>query len=96
MEKNRGFLEEIAGRYFNEYGEKIRNIAFVFPNRRSAVYFRNNLVQLSPIPLWSPAIFSINDLARDCSGLEIPETYELIFELYNRRDICPKGFSLTM
>lgn len=91
MKKSRGFLEEIAGRYFDDYGERIRNIAFVFPNRRSAVYFRNNLAQLSSIPLWSPAIFSINDLARDCSGLEIPETYELIFELYNvYRDVFPE------
>ncbi len=91
MEKDKGFLENIASRYFNEYGENIKNIAFVFPNKRSAVYFRNNLTSLSPVPLWSPQIFSINDLVRECSGLEIPESYELIFGLYNvYREVFPE------
>jgi len=91
MENDKGFLENIAARYFDEYRENIKDIAFVFPNKRSAVYFRSNLVSLSPFPLWSPAIFSINDLVKDCSGLEIPETYELIFELYNiYRDLFPE------
>jgi len=91
VEKDKGFLENIALKYFNEYGENIKDIAFVFPNRRSAVYFRDNLTSLSPVPLWSPAIFSINDLIRECSGLEIPESYELIFELYNvYREVFPE------
>lgn len=91
MDKDKGFLENIAAKYFNEYGENIKDVAFVFPNKRSAVYFRNNLTSLSSSPLWSPAIFSINDLIRECSGLEIPESYELIFELYNvYREVLPK------
>ncbi|MEN8221821.1 MAG: PD-(D/E)XK nuclease family protein [Acidobacteriota bacterium] len=90
MNTDKGFLEKIAGSYFDKYGKEIRNIAFVFPNRRSSVYFKNNLTMLSPVPLWSPAIFSINDLVRECSGLEIPESYELIFELYYvYRDVFP-------
>jgi len=91
VKKNRGFLENIADEYYNKYGNNIKDITFVFPNRRSAVYFRNNLTSLSSSPLWSPAIFSINDLIRECSGLELPESYELIFELYNvYRDVFPE------
>ena len=89
MKINKGFLDNIADRYFKEYGENIKDISFVFPNRRSAVYFRNSLTLLSSVPLWSPAIFSINDLIRECSGLDIPD--ELIFELYNvYREVFPE------
>ncbi len=91
MKINKGFLDNIADRYFKEFGENIKNISFVFPNRRSAVYFRNSLTLLSSVPLWSPAIFSINDLIGECSGLDIPESYELIFELYNvYREVFPE------
>lgn len=91
MEKDKGFLKNIAAKYYTMYGKNIKNIAFIFPNRRSAVYFRNNLTSLSQVPLWSPAIFSINDLIIECSGLDIPESYELIFELYNvYRDVFPE------
>ncbi|MEN8154544.1 MAG: PD-(D/E)XK nuclease family protein [Acidobacteriota bacterium] len=77
-----GFLEKIAGKYFREYKEKVYKLVFVFPNRRSSVYFREILKDLSPTPMWSPSIYSINDLVSLCSGLQIPETYELIFELF--------------
>lgn len=82
MVKERRFLNSIAKKYFDEHKENIRNIAFVFPNKRSAVYFRNILATISPVSLWSPPIYSINDLIVSCSGLEIPETFELVFELY--------------
>jgi len=91
-----GFLSNIAEKYFDEHKENIRNIAFVFPNKRSAVYFRNILATISPVPLWSPPIFSINDLMVSCSELEIPETYELVFELYEtfKKTFPNKQFSI--
>ncbi len=87
----RGFLKLIAERYYEKYKDNIRHLTFVFPNRRSAVYFRDHLADLSAKPLWSPGVYSINDLISLCSGLETPETYELVFELYNTyRDQFPE------
>lgn len=77
-----GFLEKIAVKYFREYEDQIYKLVFVFPNRRSSVYFREILKDISSTPLWSPSIYSINDLVSLCSGFQIPETYELIFELF--------------
>ncbi len=87
MGKRTGFLDDIAKKYFEEFNGNLREVAFVFPNRRSSVYFRNKLKDLSPGPLWSPSLHSINDLVTFCSGFYIPDSYELIFELY---DVCKK------
>lgn len=83
MGNRKKFLDRIGERYFKLYGKNIYKSVFIFPNRRSALYFRNILKDLSPIPLWSPETYSVNDLISFCSGLDIPESYELVFELFN-------------
>ena len=90
MNNRPGFLATLAEEHVSKYKDKLRKLAFVFPNRRSAVYFRHHLAGLSEKPLWSPRIFSVTDFATACSSLDIPETHELVFRLYDcYREIFP-------
>jgi len=80
-----GFLERIAGKFLEEYGNDIHKIAFVFPNRRAGLYFMRYLQnQKKPgTTLWAPPVFSINDFITELSGLAVSDQLDLIFELYD-------------
>jgi len=79
-----GFLEKIAGRFLQEYGNEIHKIVFVFPTRRARLYFLRYLQIQKPANtgIWAPSVFSINDFIAQLSGLTISDQLDLIFRLY--------------
>ena len=88
-----GFLKRIAKKLLSEAKYPIYKYAVVFPNRRSGIYLKKFLGELSEGPVFSPSVFSIDDFISECSGMKIPENFELIFELYSVYvDIFKKGF----
>lgn len=76
------FLLQIAERFYAEYGDEVSRLAFVFPNRRAGLFFQKYLSEVSPRPLFSPTILTINDLFVKLSGKQGADHLSLIFLLY--------------
>ena len=62
------FLEAVADRYARR--TSLERTCFVFPNRRSAVFFRKDLGERAGRPLFVPALRTIDELFQDISGLQ--------------------------
>ncbi|UCH97885.1 MAG: hypothetical protein JSV88_13800, partial [Candidatus Aminicenantes bacterium] len=80
-----GFLEKLAGKFLEEYGNDIHQVVFVFPTRRARLYFLRYLQVQKPdhTNIWAPPVFSSNDFIAHLSGLTVSDQLDLIFELYD-------------
>ncbi|MGN0186964.1 MAG: PD-(D/E)XK nuclease family protein [Paludibacteraceae bacterium] len=76
------FLRQIAARYYAEYGCRMESVAFVFPNRRAGVFFRQALAAVASKPMFAPDILAINDLFLRESSLVQADKVTLLFCLY--------------
>jgi ATP-dependent helicase/nuclease subunit B len=76
------FLQQLANELFLKYGENISRLCLVFPNRRAGLYFRRYLSGHISKPLWSPAVFAIEDFVALKSGLAIAGQPTLLINLY--------------
>lgn len=76
------FLQQVAKLFYQRYGTDIQQMAFVFPNRRSGLFFRKYLSQASGKPLFSPAIVTIEGLFFQLSGKQQADPLRMLFLLY--------------
>ncbi len=76
------FLQQIAERYYAEFGENLSKVAFVFPNRRAGLFLRQALARVTTKPLFAPDIYAINDLFFRESELKQADKITLLFMLY--------------
>jgi CRISPR/Cas system-associated exonuclease Cas4 (RecB family) len=79
------FLERIAKKFLEEYGNTLHELVFVFPNRRAGIYF-NRYLQDNKKPgtaIWAPSVYSINDFMKTISDYTLSDPLELVFQLYN-------------
>ena len=89
------FLKQIAKLHYDKYGTNIHRLAFVFPNRRSGVFFRKYLSETVSKPLFSPSILTITDLFYKLNPLQQADPVKLLFQLYDiyaRRSRLPETF----
>ena len=77
------FLQQIAQVFYDRHGAGIHCLAFVFPNRRSGIFFRKYLSEISPKPIFSPAILTINDLFCKLNPKQQADRIKLLFMLYD-------------
>jgi len=77
------FLKQIAHLFYDRYGADIHRLAFVFPNRRSGLFFRKYLSEASSQPVFSPAIWTINELFCKLHPKQKADPLKLLFLLYN-------------
>lgn len=77
------FLQQIAQRYYADYADKMQSVAFVFPNRRAGLFFRQALARVANRPLFAPDIYAINDLFFRESDLLQADRVTLQFALYD-------------
>ena len=76
------FLKQVADHYYNE--GKIEEKCFVFPNRRSMVWFRKHLCSaVKDVPLLAPQMLTINDFFSRVSGVPASDRVRLLLELYD-------------
>ncbi len=80
---NKSFLYRIAERFWQERGEEVSKLSFVFPNRRAGLFFRKYLAELAGRPIFSPQILTINQLFQQLSTLQLADNLDLLFRLYN-------------
>ena len=87
------FLKQVADHYYKKGG--IEGRCFIFPNRRSMVFFRKYLadsVASDPFasPLTSPQMITVNDFFYYLSPAEVTDRVRLLvalYECYSR--LCP-------
>lgn len=76
------FLSQVAELYLENDRDRLRDYLFVFPNRRSSVFFQRYLGELSGEPIFSPDITTINNLFSSLSGFVTADKLELLYILY--------------
>ncbi|HZK60930.1 MAG TPA: PD-(D/E)XK nuclease family protein, partial [Anaerovoracaceae bacterium] len=76
------FLENIARSLHQEFGNTLNFHCLVFPNQRAGLYFLKYLSSTIDKPVWTPSIFTINELFRSYSSLQTAGNEILLFELY--------------
>ena len=78
------FLRQVAECFYSELGDGIGDCCFVFPNRRSALFFQKYLGQTAGRPVFAPHLLTINDLFAQLSGLRQADKIEMLYMLYQR------------
>ena len=78
------FLKQVANHYLD--AERLEDICFVFPNRRSGQFFthylQQQLVASSPKPRLLPSVTTISDLVARLTGTVVATDIEMTFALY--------------
>ena len=79
------FLEQVAAHYYP--GQDIEHTCFLFPNRRSLVFFKKYLAALvkekgAGVPLPVPPLYTVNDFFYRLNHVEISDKLRLLLELY--------------
>lgn len=82
------FLKQVADHYYKK--GRIEDRCFIFPNRRSMVFFRKYLAEaVTGRPLLVPQMLTINDLFGRAAGLQTTDRVRLLLELYE----CYRGLN---
>ena len=80
------FLRLVASAYVQNEGESVREATFVFPNRRSLIFFQKYLGEeygkIFNKPLFSPQMLTISELFTSISGLVQADPIEAQYILY--------------
>lgn len=92
------FLKQIAEHYYNT--QNISDLCFIFPNRRSMVFFRKWLSETAKNDPQSkvftmPELLTMNDFFYKVSGSAVTDRVSLLLELYDcYKALNPKAESL--
>ena len=77
------FLYQVAALFYARYGVDVSRLAFVFPNRRTGLFFQKYLSEVAKRPLFSPAILTINDLFARLAKRQTADRISQLFLLYS-------------
>ena len=77
------FLKQVAELFYDKYGANIQRLAFVFPNRRSGMFFRKYLSETAEKPIFSPTILTINELFSKLNPKPLVDPVKALFLLYD-------------
>lgn len=77
------FLESVALHFYQNESAKLSEFCFVFPNRRSGLFFQKYLGEIVQKPLFSPKIFTIKDFIISVSGMSEADKIDSLFRLYS-------------
>jgi RecB family exonuclease len=89
------FLYQIAKHYVSDYDGDLKKVCFVFPSRRSSLFFRKYLGLCSSVPLFSPELLTISDLFDKLSPYSRADKIELVAILYKHYLALGKENSLV-
>ena len=76
------FLRQTAGYLYEMYGDRLRDVAVILPNRRGGLFLRKYLSEFFSGPVWSPSVFSIEDFLSAVSGLREAGQIQCLVDLY--------------
>lgn len=73
------FLYQVASLFYEKWEAEVSRLAFVFPNRRTGLFFQKYLSEVADTPLFSPTILTINDLFIQLSGKQSADPDQYAF-----------------
>lgn len=76
------FLYKVAEVFYNRYQDEVAQLAFIFPNRRAGLFFKKYLAQLAGKPVFTPRVYTINDLFVSMSSYRLADKTEMLFSIY--------------
>ncbi len=76
------FIQQLVTELLNRHNDQLKDLCIVFPTRRAGLFFQKELASRISTPVWSPAVFSIQDFIVKLSGKNIPDNLTLLFDLY--------------
>ena len=76
------FLHCVARIFLQQEASRLKDFCFVFPNRRSCVFFEKELEELSTTPLVFPCVTTITDFVTDITRMNTGNRVELLLDLY--------------
>lgn len=82
MAQYRSFLNCVASTFYKQGIHNLRDYCFIFPNRRSCVFFEKELISCSSQPFILPRITTISDILCDITHIVEGGRIELMLDLY--------------
>lgn len=82
------FLRQVARVFVENEYDNLSGYCFVFPNRRSLIFFQKYLGEESGRAMLSPGMMTVSDLFVSLSGLEQGDRLELMYRLYTVYTEC--------
>jgi Inactivated superfamily I helicase len=79
-----GFLYQVAKTCSERLGEGISKYCFVFPNRRSSIFFRKYLGEMVSGPVFSPKLVTVDEFFGELSGLKQADRILSLYLLYQQ------------
>jgi hypothetical protein len=76
------FIEEVASRLYDKYGDDISSLTVVLPSKRARLFFAEALSKIAVKPIWEPNYTSIDEVMCQLSELRKADRLRLIAELY--------------
>ena len=76
------FIEEVALRIYEKYGDELSSLNLVLPSKRARLFLAEALSKVSVQPFWEPNYTSIDDLMCHISGLRKGDRLRLVAELH--------------
>jgi len=77
------FLYKVAEQFYTQYGNELYRNTFVLPNRRAGLFLQKFLAEIAEKPLFSPTIFTIQELFASFSLYQPADRIEMLVMLYN-------------
>lgn len=77
------FLSLVAQNLIERFGENLSDVTVVFPNKRAGIFLNQELVSLSPTPVWAPRYLTISELFRLLSPYTLIDPIQAVCELYD-------------
>lgn len=77
-----GFLRSVAELHSEKFGSSVSDFCFIFPNRRSSLFFANYLGKSSNRAIFSPKLLTIDELFNSLSGLKMVSKVEALYLLF--------------
>ena len=85
------FINKIAKKIYHTKRHMLDELIFVLPSKRTGIFFKQALSNLSDVPLWVPKIYSIEEWLEELSGFTIIDKTPLLFEMYlSYQSVFPK------
>lgn len=82
MHNTTPFLKQVAADLLERFGNDLKDIAVVLPNKRPIVFLRKHFADLSGKPLWSPAFFTVQEFFSQASPFPPTDSLTQFFLLH--------------
>ncbi len=76
------FIEEVATRLYEKYGDDVATLTLVLPSKRARLFFAEALSKAANRAVWEPKYISMDELMCQLSNLRKADKLRLVAELY--------------